>query len=348
MLTDKTILITGGTGSLGQTLVRRIMGGEMGEPKKIIIFSRDEAKHHKMKVEWKQMQTATDDVFYGNFEEVLDFRIGDVRDYDSVVRGIKESNIVINAAALKQVPICEYFPFEAVKTNIIGAQNIVRSIRENAPHIELVVDVSTDKACKPINTYGMTKAIQERIFLEANYSCRATRFVCVRYGNVIASTGSVIPLFRNQIKNGGPITITIADMTRFIMTLDKAADTIFETMRSGQRGETYIPIVPSTRVMDLAEAMIDGRDIKIEFIGIRPGEKIHEILVSEEEVNRTYKRNGYYIIRSILPEVRKSKINKKALDKELSSEHYILDKEQLKEVLVKEGHLQIPNSNSTR
>lgn len=339
MLENKVVLITGGTGSLGKTLVRRLMKGELGKPKKVIIFSRDEAKQHQMKVEWKHLQTATDEIFYGNFEEILDFRISNVRDYESVVNSIKESNVVINAAALKQVPVCEYFPFEAVKTNIIGARNIVRAIKENANNIELVINVSTDKACKPINTYGMTKAIQERIIIEANYNCKQTRFVCVRYGNVMGSRGSVIPLFQTQIENGGPVTITTQEMTRFMMSLDQSVDTVFEAMKNSNHGETYIPIVRSALITDLVDVMISNRDVETKVIGIRPGEKIHEILVSEEEIYRTTKRNNYYVIHSILPEIRKKQIGKPILLKEFSSRDNIMQKDELKYLLEKEGHL---------
>ena len=339
MLKNKVVLITGGTGSLGKTLVRRLMKGELGNPKKIIIFSRDEAKQHEMKVEWKHLQTATDEIFFGNYEEILDFRIGDIRDYESVVDSFRKANIVINAAALKQVPVCEYFPFEAVKTNIIGAINIVRAIKENTNNIELVVDISTDKACKPINTYGMTKAIQERIILEANYSCKQTRFVCVRYGNVMGSRGSVIPLFQTQINNGGPITITTKKMTRFMMSLDQAVDTIFQTMTNSNPGETYIPLVQSALITDLVDVMIGNRNIKIKVIGIRPGEKIHEILISEEEIYRTTKRNDYYVIHSILPEISKEKIGKPVLPDEFSSRSNVMQKDELKYLLEKEGHL---------
>lgn len=339
MLKNKVVLITGGTGSLGKTLVRRLMKGELGKPKKIIIFSRDEEKQHQMKVEWKHLQAATDEIFFGNFEETLDFRIGDIKDYDSILDNSKEVNVLINAAALKQVPVCEYFPFEAVKINIIGARNIVRAIKENTNNIELVVDISTDKACKPINTYGMTKAIQERIILEANYNCKQTKLVCVRYGNVMGSRGSVIPLFQTQIKNGGPVTITTKKMTRFMMSLDQAVDTIFEAMKNSNPGETYIPLVRSSLITDLVDVMIGNRDIEIEEIGIRPGEKVHEILVSAEEIYRTTKRNNYYVIHSILPEIREKRIGEPILLEEFSSKNNIMQKDELKYLLEKEGHL---------
>ena len=212
---NKTVTITGGTGSLGKVLSRRILECKNGRPKKIIIFSRDEAKQHFMRLKYQNKAKSTDEVIFNNFNELLEFRIGDVRDYHSVLSAIKNSDLVINAAALKQVPSCEYFPYEAVNTNITGAENIVKTIKENNLNVETVLCVSTDKACKPVNVMGMTKSIQERIFVSANILCPDTKFICVRYGNVIASRGSVIPLFHEQIMLGGPITITVKDMTRF-------------------------------------------------------------------------------------------------------------------------------------
>ena len=166
MLNGKRVVITGGTGSLGKVLLMRLLSGEMGRPKKIIIFSRDEAKQHALRVEYMQRKSATDEVIYRNFEQLLEFRIGDVRDFHSVIEVLRDADVVFNAAALKQVPTCEYFPFEAVKTNIVGPENIVRAIREHNLPVETVVGISTDKACKPVNVMGMTKAIQERVFIQ--------------------------------------------------------------------------------------------------------------------------------------------------------------------------------------
>ena len=198
-LQDKTTLVTGGTGSLGKILVRRLLAGDMGTPKKVIILSRDEAKQHDMRMEYLQKTVTTDEVIYNNFKRILEFRIGDVRDYHDICTSLKNVDIVINAAALKQVPTCEYFPGQAVLTNCTGGQNIVNAIVENQYPVETVLGVSTDKACKPVSVMGMTKAIQERIFVSANVLVPETRFICVRYGNVLASRGSVIPLFREQI-----------------------------------------------------------------------------------------------------------------------------------------------------
>ena len=329
MLTDKTILITGGTGSLGKVLVRRLLSGEMGTPRKITVFSRDEAKQHFMRMEYLNRTTATDEVIYNNFKRMLEFRIGDVRDFHSISRAIRGVDIVFNAAALKQVPSCEYFPYEAVLTNITGPENIVRAIREQNLPIDTVVGISTDKACKPVNVMGMTKAIQERIFIQANLDCPGTRFICVRYGNVLASRGSVIPLFHDQILNGGPVTITTADMTRFLLSLDQAVDTIFEGVRRAHRGETYIPRVPSAKVTDIAAALIGDRPIKTTITGIRPGEKIHEILVSEEEAHRTIPRGDYYVIQPILPEIRSEEDSGPTIGTEYSSSDNLMTLEEL-------------------
>jgi UDP-glucose 4-epimerase len=218
-------------------------------------------------------------------------------------------------------------------TNIAGPENIVRAIRENRLPVETVVGVSTDKACKPVNVMGMTKALQERVFLTANMACPDTRFICVRYGNVLASRGSVIPLFHDQIAAGGPVTITDDKMTRFLLSLDKAVDTIFAALREAKCGETYIPRVPSARVIDVASALIGDRDIETRITGIRPGEKLHEILVSEEEANRTIERGAYYVIRSILPEVRDSEDISPALTTEYSSASDLMTAEQCLDLL---------------
>lgn len=333
VLQGKSILITGGTGSLGKTLVRRLLTNEMGRPKKIIVFSRDEAKQHDMRLAYKNRTVATDEIIYHNFDELVEFRIGDVRSYHSVASVVKDADVIFNTAALKQVPACEYFPYEAVQTNIGGAENIVRAIRENKLPVDTVVGISTDKACKPVNVMGMTKAIQERVFLNANLSCGSTRFVCVRYGNVLASRGSVIPLFHSQIAAGGPVTITTEDMTRFLLSLDDAVDVIFAAIRDADRGETFIPRVPSAKVTDIARVLIGERDIPVKVTGIRPGEKVHEILVSDEESHRTIARNEYYAIRSILPELGPTHTAGKAVDKEYSSADSVMPFERLEDFL---------------
>jgi FlaA1/EpsC-like NDP-sugar epimerase len=335
MLTNKRVVITGGTGSLGKVLVRRLLSGELGKPKRITVFSRDEAKQNAMRMAYQSLKAATDEVIYRNFEQILQFQIGDVRDYHSVSAVLRNADVVFNAAALKQVPACEYFPFEAVQTNIVGPENIVRVIRENRLPVETVVGISTDKACKPVNVMGMTKAIQERIFVHANMECPDTRFICVRYGNVLASRGSVIPLFHEQIRRGGPITITTADMTRFLLSLDQAVDTVFAALKQANKGETYIPRVPSANVIDIAAVLMGNRPVKTTVTGIRPGEKIHEILVSEEEAHRTIEWDNYYVILPILPELRLPAGVEKTLAKEYCSGDNVITRGKLAELLKK-------------
>lgn len=305
ILADKRIVVTGGTGSLGRTLVHRILSGELGTPKKVIIFSRDEAKQHDIRIQYLSKAVVTDEVIYRNFMSILEMRIGDVRDYPTVCSVLKDADIVFNTASLKQVPTCEYFPVQALQTNCVGAYNIARAIEENDYPVETVVGISTDKACKPVSVMGMTKSIQERIFIAANIMIPKTRLICVRYGNVLASRGSVIPLFHEQIRNGGPVTITIPEMTRFLLSLDEAVDTIFAAVRNADPGDIYVPGAPSTTVLTLAQALIGDRQIDTVVTGIRPGEKMHEIMVSEDEVNRTFKNGDYYTIRPMLPELRR-------------------------------------------
>lgn len=329
---NKTVVVTGGTGSLGKVLTRRILEEKNGKPKKVIIFSRDEAKQHYMRLEFLNLKNSTDEVIYKNFEQLLEFRIGDVRDYPSVCSVLRNADIVINAAALKQVPSCEYFPFEAVRTNIEGAENIVRAIREHSFKVDTVVGVSTDKACKPVNVMGMTKAIQEKVFISANITCPETRFICVRYGNVLASRGSVIPLFHDQISKGGPVTITTKDMTRFLLPLNRAVDTIFHALENAQPGETLVPRVPATNMITLAKALIEERKIEIKITGIRPGEKIDEIMVSDEEAPRAYKSGEFYAIQPMLPELVKKK-ESSALNKEYSSGDILMNDQETHQYL---------------
>jgi len=326
-LTGKSILVTGGTGSLGRTLVRRLLSGELGRPRKVIVFSRDEAKQNDMRLAYANRRAiGADQGILRNFMNVLEFRIGDVRSYAEVCTAMRSADIVINAAALKQVPTCEYFPEQALLTNCVGAANIVRAIGENGYPVQTVVGVSTDKACKPVNVMGMTKAVQERIFVAANVLTPATRFICVRYGNVLASRGSVVPLFLEQIRAGGPVTLTVPSMTRFLLSLDQAVDTVIAALRDAKRGETYIPRAPAATVENIARALIGKRPVKIREFGIRPGEKMHEILISEEEVNHCERRGGYYAILPMLPELRRGAgAPRNALRKEFSSADTVLD-----------------------
>jgi FlaA1/EpsC-like NDP-sugar epimerase len=323
---DKTILVTGGTGSMGKTFVHRVLSGAFGTPRKVIVFSRDEAKQHEMRVAYLHRGVATDEVIFNNFLNVLEFRIGDVRDYADVCSAVKHADIVVNAAALKQVPTCEYFPQQAVMTNCIGAYNIVRAIEEHGYPVDTVIGVSTDKACKPVNVMGMSKALQERIFVAANILNSKTRFVCVRYGNVLASRGSVIPLFLDQVRNGGPVTITAPEMTRFLLSLEQAVDTVITAFSDARRGETIVPNAPSATVENLARALIGKRKLAMTNVGVRPGEKMHEIMISEEEVHHSVRRGDYYAIQPMLPELRDDVAGEpNALEKEFSSADDVLD-----------------------
>jgi len=331
MLDGKRVLVTGGTGSLGGALVKRLLGGEIGQPEKVVVFSRDEAKQHDMRIRWMHAE-ATDEVAYRDYRNVLEFRIGDVRDYDSVAAALKGMHFVFHAAALKQVPSCEYAPLEAIMTNVLGASNVARAIAMAGPDVEIALAVSTDKACKPVNVMGMTKALQERIFVNGNLNQSRTRFMCVRYGNVISSRGSVVPLFLDQIAKGGPVTITEERMTRFLLTLDRAVDTIFAALRTGEAGDTYIPQLPAAYMLDIAKALIGERNIAIKVIGVRPGEKIDEILISEEEAFRTLRRGDYYVIRPVLPELAGER-RPPALAEEFSSRNVTLGVDELRTLL---------------
>lgn len=290
---------------MGRAVVRRILGDEIGTPERLTVFSRDEAKQHFMRLEFLESPKATDEVIYSSAKGTLRFVLGDVRDYDSIAAAMSDADIVINAAALKQVPSSEYFPIEAVRTNINGAENIVKACGRIGSPVKRVIGISTDKACKPVNVMGMTKAIQERIFIGANRNSEIT-FNCVRYGNVIASRGSVIPLFLDRINAGKSITITTENMTRFLLPLERAVDTVFESLRSQDRGVTLIPKISSAKMTDVAKALMGEREVGIEVTGIRPGEKVHEIMISEEEAPRTESVGDYYAIHPVLPELRKT------------------------------------------
>jgi FlaA1/EpsC-like NDP-sugar epimerase len=303
-LDGKKILILGGTGSLGQRLFHRIISGEMGSPDSITIFSRDEAKQHYMRLDLLHMTTATDEVIYRESAKRVRFAIGDVRNLAEVRRAVERADVIFHAAALKQVPACEYFGSAAVDTNIYGAINVCQAVREAGLRGITVVGISTDKACKPVNLMGMTKAIQERIFIQANIDALDNRFVNVRYGNVMASRGSAIPFFIDLVLKGKPVPITDVRMTRFLMTLNQSVDLIFNALRYAQPGETYLPMVPSANVVDIARAVAGDTEYPIGVVGIRPGEKIHEVLVSEEEIAHSVLRGENLVIQPVLPELR--------------------------------------------
>jgi UDP-N-acetylglucosamine 4,6-dehydratase len=279
--TDKTVLITGATGSFGSRLIERLLTEH--SPRSIRVFSRDE---------FKQMELQRR--FYP--EPRLSYLIGDVRSLPRLVRATRGVDVIFHAAALKHVPVCEYNPFEAVQTNVIGSENVVSAAIENeVPH---TLALSTDKAVNPVNLYGATKLCAEKIVTQGNaYAANSVaRFACVRYGNVVGSRGSVIPLFKRQAPEG-ELTITDDRMTRFWITLDQAIDFVLDGLDRMSGGEVFVPKIPSMRVTDMAEALAPGVPRRI--VGIRPGEKLHEILLTEDESRhaREYE-NGF----AILPE----------------------------------------------
>jgi FlaA1/EpsC-like NDP-sugar epimerase len=341
----KRVLVTGGTGSLGRVLVRRLLSGNHGVPAKIIVFSRDETKQHLMRLEYLHRKAATDEIIFDNFQQRLEFRVGDVRDFASVALALRNVDVVFNAAALKQVPNCEYFPFEALRTNVHGPYNIATAISQLRLPVETVVGVSTDKACKPVNVMGITKAMQERILIQANLDSPETRYVCARYGNVLASRGSVVPLFQEQIRNGGPVTITTPEMTRFLLSLEEAVDTILVAAEEARAGETYIPRPPAALITDVAKAMIGDRAIATKIIGIRPGEKVHESLISEEEATRTVSRGQWYAILPLLPELRGNATGDDSLQGEYTSLNEVMSFEQTRRLLERRG-LMVENESS--
>lgn len=281
MLDNKSILITGGTGSFGKNFVRRVLA--LHNPKKIIIYSRDEFKQWQMNEEFKE------------YSAILRFFIGDVRDEPRLERALNGVDYVIHAAALKQVPSCEYNPSEAIKTNIVGAQNVIEAALNCS--VKKVVALSTDKAVNPINLYGGTKLVSDKLFIAANaYSgASGTNFSVVRYGNVAGSRGSVIPFFRAQIE-GGKTALPITDyrMSRFWISLDQGVDLVLKALAEANGGETFISKIPSFKITDLAQAMLPGCEMPE--IGIREGEKLHEVMVTKEDSFNTYEFDKHFII----------------------------------------------------
>lgn len=283
MLNNKTILITGGTGSFGKKFLERIL--DKYNPHRIIIYSRDEYKQSLMKAEYSKKYDMSKVRFF----------IGDVRDKDRLYRAFEGVDYVIHAAAMKQVPTCEYNPFEAIKTNIHGAQNVIDAAIDR--RVKKVVALSTDKAVNPINLYGGTKLVSDKLFIAANAYSKISKtvFSVVRYGNVAGSRGSIIPIFNNLIEKGETeLPITDIRMTRFWITLDQGVDLVFKALEESMGGETYISKIPSFNITDLAEAMLPGA--KIKEIGIREGEKLHEVMVTKDDYRNTFEFDKHYII----------------------------------------------------
>jgi len=275
---DKVVLLTGGTGSFGQKFVELMLATY--RPRAIRIFSRDELKQHEMQQRWGD-------------EPSLRFFIGDVRDPERVHRAMDGVDIVVHAAALKQVPACEYNPFEAVKTNILGAQNLVNAAIDH--EVGRVVALSSDKAVNPVNIYGATKLCMEKIFVHGNSyaGARRTRCSVVRYGNVVGSRGSVVPVFRQQAPTG-VLTITDERMTRFWITLEQGAQFVARCVERAQGGEIFVPKIPSMRILDLARTMVP--DCQLQVTGIRPGEKLHELLLSEDEARNALEFDDCFVV----------------------------------------------------
>lgn len=281
LLDDKTILITGGTGSFGKCFTKYVM--EHYNPKKVIIYSRDEFKQWMMENEFKE------------YKDKLRFFIGDVRDLERMRRAFDGVDYVIHAAALKQVPACEYNPNEAIKTNIHGAMNVIEAALDT--NVKKVVALSTDKAVNPVNLYGGTKLVSDKLFVAANayVGNKDVNFSIVRYGNVAGSRGSVIPFFNSLIKNGADeLPITDLRMTRFWISLEQGVELVIKALEEAKGGETFISKIPSFKITDLAEAMLPG--CKIKETGIRPGEKLHEIMVTPEDSGTTYEYDKHFIV----------------------------------------------------
>lgn len=313
---QKAVLVSGGTGSFGNFIVRRLL--DLGA-KEVRVLSRDEKKQHDMRV------------FYRGRSN-LSFVIGDVRNRDRLDEAMSGIDIMFHAAALKQVPACENFPHEAIHTNVIGAQNVVDAALRNK--LERFVMVSTDKAVKPVNVMGMTKALQERIVLKGNQSRmnQGTRFACVRYGNVLRSRGSVIPLFRQLIAAGRRLTVTDDRMTRFLLTLNDAIDLVLYAAEQQGGGEIFVRKAPAARITDLAKLCCEeaGKPFEYDLIGLLPGEKLNEIMLTEEELVRTEDMGTYYKIHPWW-----SKVSFDHITAEYSSFDSVVGKEQIQQLITR-------------
>lgn len=326
MFKDKKILITGGTGSLGMALTKKLLETDVDA---IRIYSRDELKQTEMQTKFVDRR--------------LRFLIGDIRDKERLSRALEDVNIVIHAAALKHVPVAEYNPFEAVKTNVYGVQNLIESCFDN--NVEMALAIGTDKAVSPFNTYGATKFLMERLFVSANYykGNHNIKFLCVRYGNVLGSRGSVIPTFVQQIQNNRDLTITDPNMTRFNITMNQALELVFRALKNGVGGEVFIPKLKAYRVGDVSDVVLElmKSNNKKNIISVRPGEKFHETLISNDEIRNTYEDIDDYIIieQQNKDEYLKTKpnIRKTQLSDQYSSDKVNLHtKEELKNILIKE------------
>ena len=332
MFEGKKILITGGTGSLGQALTRRLLKMKVDT---IRIFSRNEANQIKMESELK--------------DDRLRFLVGDVRDYPRLVRALEDVDIVFHAAALKHVPLIEYNPFEAIKTNIIGTQNVIDACLHE--DVEAAIGVGTDKAVSPLNTYGATKLLMEKLFVTAdnylNSERHKTKFIALRYGNVLGSSGSVVPKFIQQIKNHDTITITDPNMTRFSITMDEALDFILESARIGSGSEIFVPKLRAYSIVDIKNALMEVLgDTKEENIGIRAGEKLHETLINQDEMRYVYDIGNKYVIinpfntKTVKRDYSKNMKKNDMLSSYSSDKVERISKDEMKEIILKAGLLE--------
>ncbi len=331
MFKGKKILITGGTGSLGQALTKRLLGEDVDS---IRIFSRNENKQVTMESEFH--------------DERLRFFIGDVRDLPRLQRALEDVDIVFHAAALKHVPVIEYNPFESIKTNVMGTQNVIEACLHE--DVEIAVGVGSDKAVSPLNTYGATKLLMEKLFVTANYYLNpkrhVTKFIALRYGNVLGSSGSVVPKFIDQIRTRQKITLTQRDMTRFNITMDKALDFILDSTMKGKGSEIFVPKLKAYSIMDLKDALTDLLgETEFEEISIRPGEKIHEVLINEHEMRSTWENDSNYIIMTpnfTEDEIKQKYPNMKKTDSLVSYSSDTaekISKDELKQIITKAGLL---------
>ena len=331
MFKDKKLMITGGTGSFGNKVLKRFLPTDVGE---IRIFSRDEKKQEDMRIELNNPK--------------LKFYIGDVRDYDSIHQAMKGVNYVFHAAALKQVPSCEFYPFEAVRTNVLGAENVMNAAIDNK--VGKVVMLSTDKAVYPINAMGLSKALMEKFMVaKARMQNESETVLCAtRYGNVMASRGSVIPLFVSQLKDGKELTVTDPNMTRFLMSLDDSVDLVLHAYEHGRQGDIFVQKAPASTIGDLAQALKEllKLDNPIRIIGTRHGEKLYESLVSSEEMARAEAISGYYCIIADNRGLNYAKYFSEGEERISVSDDYTshnterLNVEQVKELLLKLDYIQ--------
>ena len=336
-LQNKNILITGGTGSLGRELVREVL---KHNPKVVRIFDVDETEQFEFHHELKE------------HEDTVRFLLGDVRDKERLIHATEDIDIIFHTAALKHVMACEYNPFEAVKTNILGIQNVIDAAIAN--NVGNIIFTSSDKAVNPSNTMGATKLLAERLMTSANYykGKRKCTFSSVRFGNVMGSRGSIIPLFKKQIEAGGPVTITDSEMTRFMMSMSQAVELVFRSAELAQGGEVFIFKMPTVNIMDLAEVLVEelapryghkAKDIEVKIIGTIPGEKMYEELMTEDEATRAIEREDMFIIAPLIMDGL-SKYDGSAYDATpIQSKDYIskdvapINKDEIRAILKKDG-----------